>query len=69
MQPPFISGRSTLATAAKLMEQFGDDAGLEVAARADQSRECGNVLHFCLWREIERVIVVLSRDEVLGTVH
>jgi hypothetical protein len=27
------------------------------------------VLHFCHWRQIERVIVTLSDQEVRGTVH
>ena len=69
MQPSFISGRSALAAAAQLIEQFGEDAGLEAAARADRSRELGNVQHFCRWREVERVIVTLSCSEVSGRVH
>jgi hypothetical protein len=51
------------------MERFGDDAGLEAAARAEQSRDCGNVIRFCHWRQIERVIATLSDEEVRGTVH
>ena len=33
------------------------------------SRDNGNVLKFCHWRQIERVIVTLSDQEVRGTVH
>jgi hypothetical protein len=51
------------------MERFGDDAGYEAAARADRSRDEGNVARFCHWRQIERVIATLSSDEVLGTIH
>jgi len=51
------------------MDRFGDDAGLEAAARAERSRDAGNVLHFCHWRQIERVIESLSSYEVRGTVH
>jgi hypothetical protein len=29
----------------------------------------GNVLRFCHWRQIERVIVTLSSEEPVGTVH
>lgn len=51
------------------MELYGEDAGLEAAARAERSRDHGNVLRFCHWRQIERVIATLSCDEVRGTVH
>lgn len=69
MDGPFISGRVALADAAELIERFGDDAGFEAAARAETSRDSGNVVRFCHWRQIERVIATLSCDEVLGTVH
>lgn len=69
MDSPFISGRPALADAAELIESFGDDAGLEAAVRAERSRDAGNVLRFCHWRQIERVIVTLSSEEVRGSVH
>ena len=65
----FISGRPALADAAELIERFGDDAGLEAAVRADHSREAGNLVRFCHWRQIERVIVTLSSEEVRGSIH
>lgn len=69
MDSPFISGRPALADAAELIERFGDDAGLEAACRAEESRDAGNVLRFCHWRQIERVIATLSSDEVRGLIH
>jgi hypothetical protein len=69
MESLFIHGRGALADAADLIERFGDDAGFEAAARAERSRNVGNVAHFCHWRQIERVIATLSCDEVLGTIH
>jgi len=69
MDSPFISGRPALADAAELIDSFGDDAGLEAAVRAERSRDAGNVLRFCHWRQIERVIVTLSSEEVRGSVH
>lgn len=66
---PYINGRSSLADAADLIEQFGDKAGLEAASRAGQSRDAGNVIRFCHWRQIERVIATLRCEEVLGQVH
>ena len=69
MESPFIAGRTALAEASDLMERFGDDAGFEAAARAEQSRDAGNLIRFCHWRQIERVIAALSEQEVTGTVH
>ena len=69
MDTPFINGRASLADAALLLETYGDDAGFEAAARAEASRELGNVLRFCHWRQIERVIVTLSEQEPRGTIH
>ena len=69
MDSPFIHGRLALSDASDLIERFGDDAGFEAAARAERSRDQGNVARFCHWRQIERVIATLSSDEVRGTVH
>lgn len=69
MDGPFIHGRHALADAADLMERYGDDAGFEAAARAELSCDDGNVVRFCHWRQIERVIATLSSGEIRGTVH
>jgi hypothetical protein len=37
--------------------------------RAVRSLDLGNVVRFCHWRQIERVIAALATDEVRGTVH
>ena len=69
MDTPFIHGRPALADASELMQRFGDDAGFEAAARAERSRDEGNVARFCHWRQIERVIATLSCEEVRGSIH
>jgi len=69
MRSPFINGRPSLADAAELIDLYGDDAGLEAAVRAEQSRDEGNVARFCHWRQIERVIATLSCEEVTDTIH
>ncbi len=51
------------------MDRFGDDAGFEAAARADASRNRGNVTGFCRWRQIERMIVALAHPQAGGTLH
>jgi hypothetical protein len=65
----FIHNRGALADASDLIERFGDDAGFEAAVRAERSRDDGNVVRFCHWRQIERVIASLCSEEVRGTVH
>ncbi len=42
--------------AADLIERFGDFAADEAASRACRSRELGNVVHYCRWRQIQRFI-------------
>ena len=53
MDTPFINGRAALADAALLLETYGDDAGFEAAARAEDARDKDNVHRFCHWRQIE----------------
>ena len=69
MDVPFIHGRPALDDASELIDLYGDDAGFQAAARAERSRDDGNVARFCHWRQIERVIATLASDEVRGTVH
>ena len=65
----FISGRAAIDDAAQLIDSYGDGAALEAASRAEDSRGAGNVVRFCHWRQIERVIVTLTSDEVYGSIH
>jgi hypothetical protein len=69
MMTPYITGRAALSDAATLIDTYGDDAGFEAASRAEHSRDAGNVMRFCHWRQIERVIATLASDQVLGTIH
>lgn len=57
----YIADRATLDTAVSLMSEFGEGAILQAAARADASRNQGNVANFCRWRQIERLIVKLGQ--------
>jgi hypothetical protein len=69
MTRPFIPSRLALTDASELMERYGERAETEAAARAARSRGNGNVMRFCHWRQIERVIAALSSDEVTDSVH
>lgn len=55
--------------AADLIERFGDFAADEAAARACRSRELGNVIHYCRWRQIQRLIEVLGVTVPGATLH
>ncbi|RJF90698.1 hypothetical protein [Sphingomonas cavernae] len=66
---PYVADRACYDEAVGLMARFGDDAGFEAAARADVSRDRGNVRNFCRWRQIERLIVHLSREDAPAVVH
>ena len=64
-----LPDRSAAHDAAELINRYGAFAASEAAARADHSREVGNVIHFCRWRQIERMILLLSSDRSAHTVH
>ena len=65
----YLPDRSAATDAAELMARFGDCAASEAAARADRSREVGNVIHFCRWRQIERLILLLEEGGSAHTIH
>lgn len=69
MTLPYLSDRGSLHDANSLIAEFGEHAGYEAAARADKYRDLGNYINFCRWRQIERLIILLSIDEWCGTVH
>lgn len=64
-----LPDRSAATDAAELIARFGIHAASEAAARADQSRERGNVVLFCRWRQIERMVVVLASGRGAATLH
>ena len=64
-----LPDRSAAAEAAELIARFGDYAASEAAARADRSREVGNVEHFCRWRQIERMILLLAAGRSGHSLH
>lgn len=64
-----LPDRSAATEAADLIARFGIHAASEAAARADESRERGNVVLFCRWRQIERMVVVLASGRGAATLH
>jgi hypothetical protein len=66
---PYLADRGAVADAASLIDTHGPYAAYEAAMRADRSRSLGNYVHFCRWRQIERLIALLATDAPFGTVH
>jgi hypothetical protein len=64
-----ISDRLTAQAATDLIASFGEKAGSEAASRAEASRDQGNVIKFCRWRQVERLVVLLSTHHAQGTIH
>lgn len=69
MSDYFIAGRSAVTDAVSLVDEYGPDAPLAAAMRAVHSRDVGNVLKFCHWRQIERLSALLASNNIEGSVH
>lgn len=69
MQLPLYVENRDVYQAEELMSLYGQEASLEAAERAENSRNLGNHISFARWRQIERLIVMLSGKSAVGTVH
>jgi hypothetical protein len=69
MDDLFIASRNSLSDAQELIREFGGEAALQAAVRAEKSRDAENILKFCHWRQVERLIDALGAEEPQGTVH
>lgn len=66
---PYLGDVREVTDANELIRAYGERAGSEAAARADRSRDVGNHIHFCRWRQIERLVTLMSIPRAVGTVH
>ena len=69
IQRPFVTDRASALDAARLLAELGDAAAAAAAARAEISRGLGNVVHFCRWRQIERLIDLMTDADSEQTRH
>ena len=69
MHFPYLADRRSVADAEDLIARFGAAAEHEAASRASRSRTVGNHIHYCRWRQIERLIVLLVEEEPVGAIH
>ena len=65
----FIADRASLEAASSLLTDHGAAAPLKAAARAEASRRRDNVREYARWRQIERVVEMLSDDGGGATRH
>lgn len=66
--PLYVEPRD-VTEAQKLIAHFGNEAGMEASERAEASRNLGNHIQFCRWRQIERLVIMLSLECSIGTIH
>lgn len=66
---PFITDKEAALEASRLIDDHGELAGDVAAANAGLSRDRGNAVSFCRWRQIERLIVFLSESDGEQTRH
>ena len=65
----YLPDRTFVTEAEDLIARFGQHAALEAASRAGRSRDVGNHIHFCRWRQIERLIHLLDGPSPDGPLH
>ncbi len=68
-QTPLYIDRLAAMEAQELLDTHGAAASDAAAQRARDSRNLGNHIAFCRWRQIERLIAVLNHDAPMGTRH
>lgn len=66
---PVFTDRMAYDEADNMIAILGDSAALHAADNADTARERGNHVRFCHWRQVERLIVMLSVQKSFGTIH
>ncbi|MGN5374738.1 hypothetical protein [Sphingomonas hankookensis] len=66
---PYIADRSDLIVVHDLMRGFGPAAADEATARAHRARDRDNVVQFCRWRQLARLVTLLEHPGAWGTIH
>ncbi len=68
-QTPYVTDRKGALDAARLIDDYGSAARARAGALASISRNRGNVIHFCRWRQIERLIGLMTDVDAEQTHH
>ncbi len=64
-----VNDRQFINEANSLISIYGDDAIIEAATKADAYRDAGNLVQFCRWRQVERAILMLQLEDIVGEIH
>jgi hypothetical protein len=68
-EPSLLADRAAFLDATDLISEHGPYAAMEAVARADRSRDQGNVLLFCRWRQAARAVAMVAGERVIGAIH
>ncbi|APG63600.1 hypothetical protein LPB140_05240 [Sphingorhabdus lutea] len=66
--PIFVQSKDAII-AQSLIDEMGMLASVEANERAHKYRDLGNYILFARWRQIERLIIILSNKVTFGTIH
>lgn len=66
---PFLAATRPHLDASELVARFGAEAAAVARARAEASRRVGNHIHFCRWREVERMLATFGEVAAGRTLH
>ena len=64
-----LTDRHSFDEAAALVLRLGDAAVIEAASIADGFKLRGDSLSFARWRQIERAVLMLQLEDVVGELH
>lgn len=56
----YVADRQSAVDAARLIDDHGTGAGAAALAAAGLCRDRGNVVHFCRWRQVGRLIEAMQ---------
>lgn len=65
----YLSCHQDVEEATALIDNFGAQASREADRRAAHSRSVGNVSHYCRWRQISRLVELLTGCDAAETLH
>lgn len=64
---PILTDRALAETALALIASHGDAALIHATQRVQASHDAGNVVNFCRYRQIARLIAALQRADGLAS--
>lgn len=64
-----IADRAAFTDATQLIESHGANAADEATERARRSRDTGNLVAFCRWRQAKRAIALIAGEHLPATIH